>query len=135
MMGPISISGGGAVARKRASKKTSKRKVVASSKRYSVYVIELDRSVLKSKRFRDANPALDPDKPCFYVGMTARTPPERFKQHKTGYKSGRFVKEHGKNLRPPLYTHYNPMTYQEAVAREPWLAQLLRQRGHGVWQN
>ena len=134
-MGPISIWDGEGMAQSKASKKASGAKIVASSKLYSVYVIELDSAVLKSKRFRDANPALDSDKPCFYVGMTARTPRERFEQHKKGYKSGRYVKQHGKNLRPPLYTHYNPMTYQEALAREPWLAQLLRKRGHGVWQN
>ena len=105
------------------------------ARRYSVYVIELDKAVQRSRTFKARNPEMDPDKACFYVGMTARTPRERFEQHMAGYKSGRFVKKHGKWLRPRLFSHYNPMTYKEAVAREPWLARLLRARGHGVWQS
>ena len=123
------------MAKKKVSRKNTKKKVAAPAKRFSVYVIELDQAVLKSKRFRDKNPDHDPEKPCFYVGMTARTPQERFEQHMRGHKSGRYVRKHGKYLRRRLFNRYNPMTYEDAVAKEPWLARLLRERGHGVWQN
>ena len=45
---------------------------------YSVYVIELRREVLEKARFARKNPELRDDKPCVYVGQTARTPEERF---------------------------------------------------------
>ncbi len=41
---------------------------------YNIYVIELDKTVLKEKKFLEANPQFDENMPCVYVGMTARTP-------------------------------------------------------------
>ena len=37
--------------------------------RYNIYVIELDKAVLKEKKFLEANPKFDENKPCVYVGM------------------------------------------------------------------
>jgi len=105
------------------------------AKTHSVYVIELGPVVLKSRKFREMNPDCDPAKACFYVGMTARTPAQRFAQHKAGYKSGKFVRRHGLWLRPRLYGRYNPMTRKVAEIMERSLAARLRKRGHGVWQN
>ena len=57
---------------------------------YSVYVIELNKKVLKHKKFKDANPNYDTSKHCVYVGSTELNPEERFKQHKEGhYKNGK----------------------------------------------
>ena len=46
----------------------------------SLYVIELRREVLGEVRFAARNPNHRVDKPCVYVGQTARTPEERLEQ-------------------------------------------------------
>ncbi len=102
---------------------------------YHVYVIELDTDVLKSRKFREANPRHNPRRPCVYVGMTGIGPEERFEQHRSGYKASRYVKRYGVRLMPKLYRKYNPMEYEEAVERERRLADRLRRRGYAVWQN
>ena len=104
-------------------------------KHHNVYVVELDREVLKNKKFREANPGCDPAKPCLYVGMTGRTPEQRFRQHKSGTKACRHVKKHGKFLRPDLFEALNPMTYDEACNREEALAWELCGAGFAVWWN
>ena len=54
--------------------------------RYQVYVVELSRRVFTENiKFRTANPQFNGVLQCLYVGMTSKTPIERFKQHKTGY--------------------------------------------------
>lgn len=106
-----------------------------AEKRTNVYVIALDKSVMNDKRFREANPYYVEGKPCVYVGMTGRTPDERFRQHKEGYKSSRYPKKYGMYLRRKLFDHLNPMTHEEAVEMEVELAKQLRYRGYGVWQN
>jgi hypothetical protein len=67
----------------------------ANAKRFNVYVIELDKAILELQKFREANPDYDPTKPCVCVGMTARSPEERFQQHLSGYKAARFTKRYG----------------------------------------
>lgn len=105
------------------------------AKHHSVYVVELGKAVLEKRQFIEANPGYDPAKACFYVGMTGIDPRERFKNHKRGYKASRWVKDYGVRLRPSLYEHLNPMTYEQAQKKEPQLARELRAKGHGVWQN
>ena len=102
--------------------------------RFNVYVIELEKSVMKKRKFLAENPNFDSSLPCYYVGMTALTPQERFRNHKSGHQSGRYVKEYGLRLVPELYEHLNPMTWDDAKKKEPELAEELRSRGHGVWQ-
>ena len=102
---------------------------------HNIYVIELSQEVLTNKKFREANPDYISGKPLAYVGMTSRTPEERFQQHKTGYKSSRFVKKYGIRLKPRQYATRNPMTYTEAVKMEKLKTKLLRKRGWGVWSN
>lgn len=104
-------------------------------KKHNVYVIELDDAVLEKKKFLEANPHYRGKKGCLYVGMTGLSPEERFEQHKRGYKSGKFVKEFGLQLRPELYKGKNPMTYDEACKMEKKLARKLRKKGYAVWQN
>ncbi|MBS35512.1 MAG: hypothetical protein CMO26_06255 [Thiotrichales bacterium] len=105
-----------------------------NSRRFSVYVIELDRKVLEENKFREANPEHKPEKPCVYVGMTSRSPEKRFEQHLSGYKASKYPKRYGVRLRPRLFTRYNPMTYEEAQRQERHLAEKLRKRGYAVWQ-
>ena len=104
-------------------------------RRFHVYVIELDRAVLNNRKFAKANPDHDPEKACLYVGMTGKSPDERFAQHKAGYRASRYPREFGRWLRRRLYERFNPMTYEEACAKEVELAEDLRRRGFAVWQN
>lgn len=114
-----------------------------SSKRYSVYVIELSKEVwVKSKKFKEANPHYKGKLECLYVGMTSNTPQERFLKHKSGYRnkkgikiSSSIVEKYGLYLRPSLYEKLNPLSKKEAAAMERDLAESLRKRGYAVWWN
>lgn len=65
---------------------------------YQVYVIELSKKVFtENAKFRNANPQFNGVLECLYVGMTSKTPAERFKQHKTGY-----INKKGTIFRPIL---------------------------------
>ncbi len=103
---------------------------------YYVYVIELDKEVLKSKKFRLRNPDMNSKKACFYVGQSLHEPGIRFNQHKQGYKSNSFVRRYGLWLRQRKYRKYNPIkTREEAEEIERQLTNKLRKKGHGVWSN
>ena len=103
---------------------------------YYVYVIKLDEGVLTSKKFRDKNPCMNPRKSCFYVGQTSNDPVIRFKQHKAGYKSNRFVKKYGVRLEPRIFSKFNPIAKRkEAEFLEEWIAEKLKEKGYGVWSN
>jgi hypothetical protein len=113
--------------------------------KYQVYVVELSKKVFtENTKFRVANPQFNGVLQCLYVGMTSKTPAERFKQHKTGYVnmkghklSANIVQKYGTYLRPSLYDHINlkPMTRLEALAMEEKLALDLRRKGYAVWFN
>jgi len=111
---------------------------------YSVYVVELSKRVFTdNSKFRNANPQYNGTMQCVYVGMTSRTPSERFEQHKSGYISKKghklsssIVEKYGKYLRPSLYNHLNPMkTQAEALKMEEKLALDLRKQKYAVWFN
>jgi hypothetical protein len=113
--------------------------------RYRVYVIELSKKVFtENRKFREANPQFNGVLECLYVGMTSKTPQERFIQHRTGYVnkkghklSANIVQKYGTYLRPSLYDHLNvkAMTRAEALAIEEKLAWDLRRKGYAVWFN
>ena len=106
---------------------------------YKVYVVELSKRVFtENSKFRNANPQFNGVLECLYVGMTSKTPAERFRQHKTGYVnkkgykiSAYIVQKYGAYLRPSLYDpiNLNPMTKQEALIMEEKLALQLRRQG------
>ena len=104
---------------------------------FSIYVIELEPEVQKSGRFRKANPGMDRALACYYVGQTAKSPPARFRQHlKGGRLSNSYVRRYGRRLLPGLYRKYNPVpTRKDALELEKYLAERLRDVGHGVWTN
>ena len=112
---------------------------------YKVYVVELSKRVFtEDTKFRNANPQFNGVLQCLYVGMTSKTPAERFKQHKTGYVnkkghklSANIVQKYGSYLRPSLYDHINltAMTRQQALDMEEKLALDLRRKGYAVWYN
>lgn len=115
-----------------------------SKTEYSVYVVELSKKVFsENTRFRNANPQYNGAMQCVYVGMTSKSPAERFKQHKTAYVnkkghklSANIVEKYGKYLRPSLYNHLNPIkTQKEALAIEEKLALELRRQKYAVWFN
>ena len=114
--------------------KKQTRNRVNRAPRHCVYVIELDKAVLLDPKFARKNPDYRPGKPCVYVGMTGLTPEIRFEQHRVGIKACKYVKRHGKRLRPKLYLRYNPLSYEAAALREKALATRLRKKGYAVWQ-
>ena len=111
---------------------------------YRIYVVELSKMVFtEHRRFREANPQFNGVLECLYVGMTSKTPKERFEQHKTGYRnkkgyklSSNIVEKFGLYLRPSLYNHIDPMsTRAEALKMEETLALELRRQKYAVWFN
>ena len=111
---------------------------------YRIYVIELSKRVYtENAKFRAANPQFNGVLECLYVGMTSKTPKERFIQHKTGYRnnkgyrlSSNIVQKYGSYLRPSLYNHINPIiSRDEALKMEETLALELRRKRYAVWYN
>tara|TARA_B100002003_G_scaffold183555_1_gene171766 strand:+ start:352 stop:894 length:543 start_codon:yes stop_codon:yes gene_type:complete len=108
-----------------------------TSKHHNVYVVELNQSVLHDSKFHDANPHYDKKNgyPCVYVGLTGLSPEERFKNHKRGYKSAKYVERYGIHLLESLYKCFNPMDHDDAKKMEGELAIKLMFQGYAVWQN
>lgn len=111
---------------------------------YRIYVVELSKRVFtENRKFREANPQFNGVLECLYVGMTSKTPKERFLQHKTGYRnskgyklSSNIVEKYGAYLRPSLYNHIKPLkTREEALQMEKALALTLRRQRYAVWFN
>ncbi|MEO5790220.1 MAG: ribose-5-phosphate isomerase [Gelidibacter sp.] len=111
---------------------------------YTIYVIELSKRVFtENTKFRNANPQFNGVLQCVYVGMTSKTPQERFLQHKTGYinkkghkLSANIVEKYGLYLRPSLYTHIDPfLNRAEALKAEEQISLELRREGYAVWFN
>jgi hypothetical protein len=111
---------------------------------YRIYVIELSKRVFtENRKFREANPQFNGVLECLYVGMTSKTPKERFLQHKTGHRnkkgykiSANIVEKYGSYLRPSLYNHIDPiLTRAEALKMEENLALELRRERYAVWFN
>lgn len=111
---------------------------------YRVYVVELSKRVFtENARFRAANPQFNGVLQCLYVGMTSKTPKERFNQHKTGHISKKghkissnLVEKYGLYLRPSLYNHIGPFnTREEALEMERQLTLELRRKRYAVWSN
>ncbi|MEO1030516.1 MAG: ribose-5-phosphate isomerase [Bacteroidota bacterium] len=111
---------------------------------YRIYVVELSKRVYtENAKFRAANPQFNGVLECLYVGMTSKTPKERFQQHKTGYRnkkgykiSASIVEKYGNYLRPSLYNHIAPfLSRQEALIAEREIALELRRSGYAVWFN
>ena len=104
--------------------------------RYYLYVIELNKEVGKSIKFRKQNPKYLFGNRCFYVGQSAHKPVIRFRQHKDGYKANSFTKKYGIRLVPKFYQKYNPIpTRKDAEELEAYVAMKLRIERYGVCSN
>ena len=104
---------------------------------HSVYVIELPLAVAEDRKFLKQNPHYVTGQTCLYVGMTGKTPEERYQQHASGHKkAARPFKKYGVvALRKDLYEGINPLTYEDACSLEIKHADSLKCKGYGVWQN
>ncbi|MFL0352854.1 ribose-5-phosphate isomerase [Xanthomarina sp. GH4-25] len=111
---------------------------------YRIYVIELSKRVFtENRKFREANPQFNGVLECLYVGMTSKTPKERFEQHKTGFRnikghklSSTIVQKYGSYLRPSLYNYIDPINSRaEALKMEEQVALELRRQRYAVWFN
>ncbi|TDQ32237.1 GIY-YIG nuclease family protein [Zeaxanthinibacter enoshimensis] len=111
---------------------------------YHIYVIELSKRVFtENARFRAANPQFNGVLECLYVGMTSKTPKERFDQHKSGHRnkkghkiSSNIVEKYGLYLRGSLFNHIAPIdSREEALRMEETLALELRRKRYAVWYN
>ena len=111
---------------------------------YTIYVVELSKKVFtESTKFRNANPQFNGVLQCLYVGMTSKTPKERFEQHKMGYinkkghkLSSNIVEKYGLYLRSSLYNHIPKVqTKDEAIKLEAKTALELRRKRYAVWYN
>ena len=115
-----------------------------SKRVYHIYVVELSKRVFtENRKFREANPQFNGVLQCLYVGMTSKTPKERFLQHKSGYVSRKgyklasnLVQKYGLYLRPSLYNHIPPVySREQALALEKKVALELRRKKYAVWFN
>ena len=88
---------------------------------YSLYVIELEPDQKNGKGVTSV-----------YVGETAKTPDERFQQHKNGIKANNHVKERGLHLRPDLSRSRKCYSRDASRAEEAWLAERLSKKGYDV---
>lgn len=104
------------------------------TQRRNLYVITLHPDVLERREFREANPGYIDGMPCVYVGMTIHTPGDRYRQHKSGYKSSRYPRRYGVELALELIDGFDEGDYPEEE-KESALAEWLRGQGIAVWQN
>jgi hypothetical protein len=102
-----------------------------------VYVIELSKRVFtENARFRAKNPQFNGVLECLYVGMTSKTPKERFEQHKNGYINKKGINlsaylphKYGRYLRPSLYEHLNA----KDISRQDMLFGLIEMLNSFRW--
>jgi predicted GIY-YIG superfamily endonuclease len=97
----------------------------------------------ENRKFREANPQFNGVLECLYVGMTSKTPKERFDQHKNGTLSkkghnisSKIVQKYGLYLRGSLFNHIDKIKSRtEALKMEEQLALELRRKKYAVWFN
>lgn len=100
-------------------------------------MIRLENVAAKLGKMVAANPDAIPGKPVVYVGMTSKTPEERFSQHKAGGRlASSIVTKFGRRLFPWAYQGRRTYRRKESAEKaEVALAEELRRRGWVVWQN
>ena len=98
-----------------------------SPPRFYVYVVELDKSAIRS----------GPRRPSAYVGSSAWPPEERLRRHKLGMLgTSRHVRRNGVRLMPEFYRDLNARglsTRESAKAAEQAAARRLLSKGYKVY--
>ena len=108
--------------------------MVVQSRKFIVYVLELDQSIKQKGRFVDRNPK--GWMACLYVGSTGKTAEERFVDHAEGRDSGSaFIVGHVLKLREDLAPPDRFDNRHQAERFERRTANRLRHLGYFVWQN
>jgi len=95
---------------------------------YRCYVVDL---------VDESNTKLRTGQPGVYVGQTAKTPKERYLQHKSGIKASKWVKNYGVGLNlalmkdhPPLRTQMESLTFERFRAAQLTLVGYSVKGGH-----
>jgi len=100
---------------------------------HTVYVVELDAAVKRSRRVQRKNPHAAKGKPAVYVGLTGQSPAQRLAAHQAGHRASRTVRKHGQRLRPDLAgSTKSSRTHDEGKKAEARLAEQLRRQGYTV---
>lgn len=100
-----------------------------------LYAIRLDDVVLQKPRFIERNPDYMEGKPCYYIGTSIYDPDTRFRMHKEGHKSSKWVRDHGLYVARRRCKVIQVSNGEERAKAEAGYAALLRKRGYGIWQN
>ena len=92
---------------------------------------------MREPGFRKKNPRYRDGKPLVYVGSTGKELEERLEDHLGGGRtSNKYVFEYFKRMRPDVHKGIKPRKFRRAAEkREARLAEELRGKGWGVWQN
>jgi hypothetical protein len=107
----------------------------SSSHGWTLYVIDLKKTILRDRRFSAANPKYIAGKPCVYVGVTYLTAQQRFEQHISGIHSTHIVRNYGNHVRSRDCRCLRAMTRARPEKKEAAYAARLRERGWAVWSN
>ena len=106
-----------------------------------LYVIALDKKVLKEPGFRKYNPQYEEGKNCYYVGESGYSAEKRFEIHKnkiptrSGFSQhNKYVTKYGLHLSKKQYQNVPEFkTSDEGKAAEKNKARQLRKKGHAVY--
>ncbi len=110
-----------------------------------VYVFQLNNEIKMLPGFLKHNPNIDVNKPCFYVGQTSKDRDERYREHKEGIRSNRFVKQFGVEPHKVADKTYelaeqfgvlvDNLRHYQALYYEHKLTILLQEQGYGAYSN
>lgn len=116
----------------------SKQRYCRERDRYNLYVIKLNSSVLNEYKFLVRNNESDRTKPCLYIGITGKSPEERYQNHIDGHRAANYVRKYHdaeSGLLKDFFDCLNPMPRETAVKMEKEFAEAFKKQGFPVWWN
>jgi Uri superfamily endonuclease len=99
-----------------------------------LYVIRLADEVSTKPKIKACNPNYCAGKPCYYVGASKYPPQERFRKHKEGERSSKWVRDYGLYVVTRRCRIIEVANGIERQVAERNLANELRKKGYGIWQ-